>query len=89
MNVFGEPIEGVRLLGSGTYTSSFVVGSQTVEAPSWTRMDVGVRYHFESSGRPVVLGLNVENVFDKAYWMSASLYRGAPRTFLFSATVSL
>jgi iron complex outermembrane recepter protein len=137
MNVFGEPIEGVRLLGSamlldaeltkteggvnngnrpqgvskvsatlgadwatpfvsglalrasGTYTSSFVVGSQEVEAPSWTRMDLGARYHFETSGRPVVLRLNVENVFDKAYWMSASLYRGAPRTFLFSATVSL
>jgi iron complex outermembrane receptor protein len=137
MNVFGEPIEGVRLLGSamlldaeltktkdginngdraqgtskvsatfgadwatpflsglalrasGTYTSSFVVGSQAVEAPSWTRTDLGARYHFESSGRPVVFRLNVENVFDKAYWMSSSLYRGAPRTFLFSATVSL
>jgi iron complex outermembrane receptor protein len=137
LNVFGEPIEGVRLLGSamlldakltktegglnngdrppgvskvsttlgadwstpflsglalrasGTYTSSFVVGSQEVEAPSWTRMDLGARYNFDAAGRPVVLRFNVENVFDKSYWMSASLYRGAPRTFLFSATVSL
>ena len=40
-------------------------------------------------GKPVVLRANIENLFDKEYWLTAGTYVtvGAPRTVLLSASV--
>ncbi len=60
--------------------------------PAWTRVDVGVRYGFEVSGRKVAARLAVDNLFDKNYWSStigSALTFGAPRTIKASVTVGL
>lgn len=81
-------LRGLVLSARGTYASSFypfgAVG--LFEAPSWTRLDLGVRYSFGRGDHPVTVRLNVENVLNEAYWQNAYLYRGAPRTVLVSAT---
>ena len=49
---------------------------------------VGPAY-LEMAGKPVVLRANIENVTDKAYWLTAGTYVtvGAPRTLMLSASV--
>jgi iron complex outermembrane receptor protein len=74
------------------YTSSQVAdAANTQRIPDWTRVDLGARYTFRrENGKPVTVRAGVENVFDKSYWSAVStnygLARGAPRTFLLSAT---
>ena len=71
-------------------TSQYLDAANRQEIPSWTRVDVGARYAFRAGNTPVTLRTTVENVFNKAYWASASsngLTIGAPRTVLLSATV--
>jgi iron complex outermembrane receptor protein len=139
MNVFGEPVAGVRVLGGfmlldaeltktrgginegntaigvakvnvnlGTeWDVGYVPGltltaraihtgdqyideANTLEIPDWTRFDIGSRYAFKTHGKTVTLRANVENVFDKRYWSTASsagLTFGTPRTALLSATL--
>lgn len=139
MNVFGEPIAGVRVLGGFmlldaeltktrgginegntaigvakmnvnigtewdiayvpglTFTAraihtgdQYVNEANTLEIPDWTRFDIGSRYVFKTHGKTVTLRANVENVFDKRYWSTASstgLTFGTPRTALLSATL--
>ncbi|MEH2513801.1 iron complex outermembrane receptor protein [Nitrobacteraceae bacterium AZCC 1564] len=79
-------IHGLTLTARGIYTSSVYVNQANTQVlPDWTRYDVGARYKIErANGKPVTIVANVINVFDKAYWSSASLYRGAPRTFMLS-----
>lgn len=70
------------------YTSSVSIDqANTQQIPSWTRLDAGARYALRTGEKPVVLRASVENVFDQSYWVNSSLFRGAPRTFLVSATV--
>lgn len=80
-------VPGLTLTARGIHTaSSFANQANTQEVDGWTRFDVGARYKFErADGRPITIRANVENVFNKAYWSSAYLYRGAPRTFTLSA----
>lgn len=81
-------MSGLTLSGLFAYTgSSYIDSANTQKIPSWKRVDVGARYAFRAGERPVVLRANVENLFDEAYWRDAYLYRGAPRTFLLSASV--
>ncbi|GAA4326214.1 TonB-dependent receptor [Pigmentiphaga soli] len=140
LNVFGEPLHGVRLLGGaalmdgvltktagGTYDGNKAIGvpatqlnlagewdaaflpgltltgrviytssqyynvANSQSIPSWTRVDLGLRYRTRMAGRAAVLRAGVENVFDRDYWAAASssfgLARGAPRTFLVSMTL--
>ncbi|EFV87756.1 TonB-dependent siderophore receptor [Achromobacter xylosoxidans C54] len=71
-------------------TSQYLDAANNKEIPGWTRVDVGARYAFRAGNTPVTLRATVENVFNKAYWASASsngLTIGAPRTVLLSATV--
>jgi iron complex outermembrane receptor protein len=85
-------IEGLTLTGRVIYTSSqYASVNNTQSIPDWTRFDLGARYTFlRDNGKPVTIRAGVENVFDKSYWAAASsifgLARGAPRTFLVSAT---
>jgi len=83
---------GLTLTGRAIYTSSqFADVTNLQSIPAWTRFDMGARYTFQrENGKPVTIRANVENVFDKSYWSAVStnmgLARGAPRTFLLSAT---
>lgn len=135
LNVFGEPIKGVRILGGAMYLDASLLktaaglydGNRPVNTPrlnanlgvewdapmvpgltltgrvihtaaayanqantqrvsSWNRVDLGARYRIErSQGKSITLIGNIENLFDKAYWSSGYLYRGAPRSIALSA----
>ncbi|HEY5756359.1 MAG TPA: TonB-dependent receptor [Steroidobacter sp.] len=84
-------LPGLALSARGTYASPFYMSGSVywgnVEAPSWTRFDLGASYAFDANEHPVTMRLNVENVFDEAYWSSQYFYRGNPRTVVASATV--
>ncbi|MEI2416519.1 TonB-dependent receptor [Orrella sp. JC864] len=83
-------VPGLSLNARAIHTSSMPFNPQnTIELPSWTRYDVGARYHTEIMGRSVVLRANVENVFDKNYWLTSGTFAtvAAPRTVLLSAQI--
>lgn len=92
-NVGGEwdVVANVTLTGRIIHTGQqYMDAANTMAVPRWTRLDVGARYEFLSAGRPITLRLNVENLLGKDYWASGSretLYQGAPRTVMLSATV--
>ncbi|MBP0599009.1 TonB-dependent receptor [Herbaspirillum sp. LeCh32-8] len=63
--------------------------ANTLSLPGWTRWDIGARYTSRISGKPLVLRLNVENLFNRNYWLLDNPYAtvAAPRTVLLSAQV--
>lgn len=84
-------VRGLTFTSRVIYTSNeFANPTNTLMLPDWTRVDLGARYTFTSpwNGKPIVVRANVENVFNKGYWIGysgvASL--GAPRTYLVSTT---
>ncbi len=78
---------GLTLTGRVIQTGSAFLNQQnTQRIPDWTRFDIGARYRIETTRGPVTLHANIENLLDRSYWMSSSLYRGAPRTFLFAVS---
>lgn len=85
-------LPGLTLGGRLIHTSSqFASADNTQSIPAWTRVDINARYRFErAGGHPVTLRAGIENLFGENYWAAASsnfgLARGAPRTFLMSAT---
>ncbi|MFZ5875581.1 MAG: TonB-dependent siderophore receptor [Nitrospirota bacterium] len=81
-------VRDLTVTARALYTSSvYIDAANTQQIPSWTRVDAGARYALRAGDRPVVLRASVENLFDQNYWVNSSLFRGAPRTFLVSATV--
>jgi iron complex outermembrane recepter protein len=88
-------LPGLTLDGRLVYTGEqFANEANTLELDAWTRLDLGVRYSFETQGRPLTLRARVENVTDESDWLSAGGYPGAnylvlgaPRTFILSASV--
>jgi iron complex outermembrane receptor protein len=86
----------LTLSGRAIHTASqFVNAANTQSIPAWTRFDLGARYVVAGwNGKPLTLRFNVENVLDTNYYASAStgqvtgISRGAPRTFIWSATAS-
>lgn len=83
-------VRGLALNGRTIYTSgAYLTDTNTLRFDSWTRFDIGARYILEMAGKPVVLRANIENVSDKAYWLTAGTYVtvGAPRTLMLSASV--
>jgi iron complex outermembrane receptor protein len=81
-------VRGLTLSTRMIYTSSvYVDQANTQEVPSWTRFDAGARYAFKVDGHNVTLRANINNLFNRNYWMSSSLYRGSPRTVMLSASV--
>jgi len=76
-------------------SAQYVNAANTQAIPGWTRFDLGARYRLRQwEGKPVTLRFNVENLFDKDYYASAAtgqvtgVSRGAPRTFIGTATFS-
>jgi iron complex outermembrane receptor protein len=81
-------IQGLTLSARAIYTdSAYIDAANTQQIPSWTRFDAGARYALNTLKTPITVRANVENVFDRTYWMSSSLYRGNPRTLTLSATI--
>lgn len=86
-------VNGLTVTGRMIYTGSFFAdAANRLEAPDWSRVDLGARYTFLApwNNKPVVLRFSVENVFDQNYWQGTNTDRylmiGAPRTYLASTT---
>ncbi len=82
--------EGLTLTARTLYSSSqYLDNANTQKVPNWIRFDIGARYVTSANGHPITLRANVENLFDRSYWASASggLTISTPRTLLLSATV--
>jgi len=76
--------------GLSTTAGVYYVGKQwandtnTSRLPSYTTLDLGLRYATRLNGRPLSLRLTLNNVTDRDYWLN-SYYVGAPRSLAFSA----
>ena len=88
-------LPGLTLQGRYLYTGSqWADSANTQEVPSWTRLDLGMRYTFELDAlRSFTVRARLENVLDEDYWASAGGYPGAgyltvgvPRTWMLSGT---
>ncbi|MFJ3047292.1 TonB-dependent siderophore receptor [Herbaspirillum chlorophenolicum] len=81
-------LAGLALNARVVHTSSVYFNAEnTLSLPGWIRTDIGARYQTRLAGKPVVLRANVENLFNRNYWLLASPYAtvAAPRTLLLSA----
>lgn len=89
-------LAGLTLDGRVVHTASqFADSANTQVVPSWTRLDLGVRYTMEIGQRQLTLRARVDNAADKSYWASSGGFPGAgylvlstPRTFTLSGTLS-
>lgn len=87
-------IPGLTLNARAIHTDSqYLSAANTQELPSWTRYDLGARYHLKAGNTPLTIRATIENLFDKNYWAASpeglGIALGAPRTVLLSATVDL
>jgi iron complex outermembrane receptor protein len=90
-------LQGVTLTGGSNYVGSrYVTDDHRLKLPSYTTFDVGGRYTTKVMSKPVTLRMDVQNVANRAYWLGSynggdgsglSGGLGAPRTYLFSASV--
>ncbi|HBP41195.1 MAG TPA: TonB-dependent siderophore receptor [Halomonas sp.] len=82
---------GLTLTANATAMSEQYINSDnSLSVPGHTIYDVGARYTTHLSGYPLTLRATIDNVTDKAYWAMpqlSSLALGAPRTFMFSASL--
>lgn len=81
-------VQGLSLNGRVIYTSGpYLTNANTLRFPDWTRVDVGARYATAINGRPVTFRANVENLFDKRYWLTTGTFvtAASPRTYVVSA----
>ena len=83
------PVQGLSFNGRVINASSvYADAANRLRVPDWTRLDIGARYTTKVSGRPVVVRANLENVFDKKYWVTSTYVTvGAPRTLMLSASI--
>lgn len=60
-----------------------------LKVPGWTRVDIGARYITRTAGQVVTYRANIENLFDKNYWLMQNGYVGTAsgRTLVLSAQV--
>lgn len=82
-------IAGLSFNGRVIHTSSaYYNGTNTLSVPSWTRFDLGARYVTTAGSQPMVLRANLENVFDRDYWLQSNTFLtvAAPRTLVLSAS---
>lgn len=82
-------VPGLSLNGRVINTSStYYDAANLLRMPSWTRLDIGARYVTKVAGKPLTLRANLENVADKAYWVTSTYVTvGAPRTLMLSAAI--
>jgi iron complex outermembrane receptor protein len=83
--------QGLTLTANATSASKqYLNADNSLSVPGRTVFDLGARYATRVSGRPLTLRADVTNVTNEAYLAKphyTSLALGAPRTFLFSATM--
>ncbi len=86
-------VQGLTLTGRVTYTGDQLASStrDDLKIPSWTVVDLGARYVFNSpwNDKPITVRFNVDNVFDQDYWSGTNtryIQLGAPRTFRLSTS---
>ena len=89
-------LAGLTLTGRVVNTGKQQVNAaNTLQIPSWTRVDLGTRFVTAVAERPLTLRLTVDNVANRRYWSSAfdvfssALLQGTPRTFKLSASIDL
>jgi len=83
---------GLSLNGRVIHTSPMYFDpSNQLRMPSWTRLDIGARYRTKVNNQAVVLRAGLENVADRAYWVTSTnpsyATVGAPRTLVLSAQI--
>lgn len=63
--------------------------ANTVSLPSYTLFDAGVRYTTRVAGKRTTVRFNVDNLTNKAYWLTSASYltQGAPRVFKLGAQI--
>ena len=63
--------------------------TNALKVPGWTRADIGARYISKGAAQVVTYRANIENLFDKNYWVMQNGYVGTAsgRTFVLSAQV--
>jgi len=71
------------------YGARPIDAANTASVPSYTLLDAGVRYVTRVAGKRATVRFNIDNLADRAYWLTSASYltQGAPRTFMLSAQV--
>lgn len=91
-----EQVQGLAFETRAIYTSSqYADAANTQEVPSWTRLDLGVRYVMPvGNAQALTLRARLDNVTDRNYWASAGGFPGSgyltignPRTLTVSASL--
>ncbi len=85
-------VSGLSLNGRVIHTAPmYFDAANQLRMQGWTRVDIGARYRTKVGSNPVVLRASLENVADKAYWVTSPnpsyATVGAPRTLMLSAQV--
>ena len=89
-------VQGLAFETRAIYTSSqYADSANTQEVPSWTRLDLGVRYVMPvGNAQALTLRARLDNVTDRNYWASAGGFPGSgyltignPRTLTVSASL--
>jgi iron complex outermembrane receptor protein len=83
-------VTGLSLNGRVIYTSGSYLTTANLDwqrFADWTRVDVGARYATSFNGKPVTIRANIENLFDKDYWLTTGTFVtvASPRTYIVSA----
>jgi iron complex outermembrane receptor protein len=77
-----------RLIHTGKHYAN---NANTLRLPAVTLADLGARYATAIGSHPFAVRASVSNAFNKRYWQGGFndgyAQIGAPRTFMFSATV--
>lgn len=82
-------VPGLTLTGGIAYTGRQQLNADNTDSvPGFTLLDAGLRYQLQAAGKPWVLRLGVNNLANKAYWLSGN-YVGKPRTVAASVQVNL
>lgn len=81
---------GLTLTGGLQYYGARPIDSaNTATVPAYTLFDTGIRYEGRLGGARTVVRFNIDNLTNKAYWLTSASYltQGAPRTFKLSARI--
>lgn len=71
-------IAGLTVDARWVYTGEQMVDeANTIQLPSWQRLDLGARYQFAWAGRDMSVAARLENASNASDWISAGGYPGA------------
>ncbi|WP_370590459.1 TonB-dependent siderophore receptor [Xylophilus sp. ASV27] len=89
-------LPGLELVGGLSHEGRRdVLPDGTIELPSWTRLDTGLRYEQKLGGTTLRWRASIDNLLDRRYWKESPyqyghvyLYPGAARTFRIALSTS-